>query len=1026
MERGAAGGGRRCGVMAVRFRILGPIEARAGDGRLVHLGAEKHRVLLAALLLSANRWVGTPRLVEALWPQRPPRSAPSALRTYVSALRIALRGTPPGADTAVHLVGRNGGYQLRVPAGELDALVFEELAVRGQKLLADNDAAAAADLLRRALDLWRGRPLEDIPADAAFAAELGRLDELRLAALEASVEARLTLGQHADVATELRAAVAAEPLRERLHGLWMLALYRSGQQAEALAAYRTLRDRLVDDLAIEPAPPLQRLQRQILTADPTLDPPPAPGRAVTTAPVPRQLPPDVPAFTGRDAELARLESLAADPRDQGSPAVATIDGVPGVGKSALALHAAHHLADRYPDGQLYTNLHDTASLTPTRATAGPDTTGAGGAGAGGGGVMAVLRAFLWALGEPSGDVGTVAEATARYRALTAGRRLLVVLDNAVDAAQVQPLVPASAGSAVLVTSRRILSTMDSDVAVHLDALPPNESCTLLGRLVGPDRVAADPPAAAELVRLCGQLPLALRIAGARLAARPGWPVRALADRLADAQRRLDELSAGDLGVRTSFEVSLQALRTGTDPADRAAAAAFPLLSLLPGPDFGLPAATALLTPPTEAPPAGVSPVGAARGKILDAEVVLERLVDAQLVASPAAGRYRLHDLLRLFAEGCAEELEPAGRTAALLRVLAFYRDAARHSLRLLHPGHQRPGDPGRPIADMPFRTLDGALAWLETERANLVAAITHAAQDPAVPPDLPIGTTQALFGFFRVRGHLYDWIQLNETILALAERTGDRSAAGHALREMGVGYERLGEFPAALPPLRRSLAIFRELGDGPGEAASLTSLGSVHHRQGRYPDAMACQRASLVIRRQLRDAGGIAVNLSNLGAAHQRLGAFPEARACYRESLDILQSLGDRHGTAAVLGNIGMVSFRQHRYADAAAEHRRCLDIFRDLNDPLDTARALNNLAAALRELGRHHEAVACHREALGLADRAGDRYLSAECHRELAATWQATGDAHRARTHYQLALTTFTALNVPEADEVTAQLATL
>jgi DNA-binding SARP family transcriptional activator/tetratricopeptide (TPR) repeat protein len=992
MGCGALGESVRCGVMPVRFRILGPIEARSGDGHLVRLGAEKHRVLLAALLLAANRWVGTPQLIEAIWPDRPPRSAASALRTYASALRAALGGTDP----AVRIAGRHGGYQLRVPPGELDALVFEELAVRGQKALLDGDAAVAAELLRRALDLWRGRALEDVPAEAAFAAELARLDELRLAALEACVEARLALGQHADLAAELRAAVTGQPLRERLHGLWMLALYRCGQQAEALAAFRGLRDRLVGELGIEPGPPLQRLQRQFLSADPGLDPPPAPpGPPARTVPVPRQLPPDVRHFTGRDAELARLEALAVDPREGGSPAVATVDGVPGVGKSALAVHAAHHLADHYPDGQLYADLRGT---------------GLGGAGAAAGvaAPLVVLGEFLRALGDTGGEAATVGEAVARYRALTADRRLLVVLDNAGGAAQVRPLVPAAAGSAVLVTSRRVLSTVDSDAAVHLDALPPAEAVALLGRLVGRDRVAADPPAAAELARLCGLLPLALRIAGARLAARPGWPVRALADRLADAQRRLDELSSGDLGVRASFEVSLHGLRDGTHPADHAAARAFPLLSLLPGTDFGLPVATALLG--------------------TDAEVVLERLVDAQLVAGPAPGRYRLHDLLRLFAEDRAAELDPAARTAPLVRALTFYRDAARHSLRLIRPGHQHPGDPtaATPSGAMPFDTVDAALAWLETERVNLAAAVTRAAHDPAVPPDLPIATTQALFGFFRVRGYWHDWLQLNGTVLALAERTGDRSAAGHALRDIGVAHEQRGEFDAALPPLRRSLAIFRELADRPGEAASLTSLGIVHHRQGRYPESLACQRASLAIRRELRDTGGIAVNLTNLGATHQRLGGYPEARACYRESLDILQSLGDRHGTAAVLGNVGMVSFRQRRFADAAAEHRRSLDLFRDLNDPLDTARALNNLAAALRELGRHPEAIAAHREALALTGRLGDRFLHAECHRELATTWQATGDPARARTHYEQALTAFTALAVPEAQEVTTQLAAL
>jgi DNA-binding SARP family transcriptional activator len=541
------------------------------------------------------------------------------LRTYVSALRSLLRLTAPGSSTRV--TAGPGGYRVSLAPADLDALVFEELAARGQKALGDSDPPAAARLLHQALGLWRGRVLEDVPPGAEAAAEVARLEELRVGALESWVEARLGLGQHAELATELRPAVAAYPLRERLHGLCMLALYRGGQQAEALAVFRRLRAQLVRELGIEPGPPLQRLQRQILAADPALEPPlESVGGPVVVGTracaVPRRLPPDVAGFTGRDRELARLRELVCAERDR-TPAVVAVDGPAGSGKSTLAVRAAHELADRFPDGQLYADLQ---GAVPT---------------------LSVLCSFLRALG--GRELSTVDEAAARFRELTAGRRLLVVLDNARDAGQVRPLVPAAPGSAVLVTSRRVLALLDGAAAVHLDVLSAGEAVTLLGRLAGADRVAADPAAAAEVARLCGYLPLALRIAGARLAARPTWPVRALADRLAGAHRRLDELRVGELGVRASFQTSLHAV-------DPLAARTFALVALLDGPDLGVPAAARLLDEPE-----------------VVAEAALERLVDAQLLANPAPGRYALPDLLRLFAEECAEEQ---------LR------------LRLLRPGHR--------------------------------------------------------------------------------------------------------------------------------------------------------------------------------------------------------------------------------------------------------------------------------------------------------------------------------------------------
>jgi DNA-binding SARP family transcriptional activator len=979
----------------MQFRVLGPLEVRTSDDRLVLLGAEKPRILLSALLLSANQSVEVDRLVEVLWSRQPPRSAASALRTYVSTLRGSLQLAAPGSSSRI--VARHSGYQIRLARDDLDLLTFEDLAAGGHKAMADGDAATAAERLRRALDLWRGRPLEDVPLGAAFSAELARLDDLRLTALEAWVEARLALGQHAEVITDLRAAVAAQPLRERLQALWMLALYRCGQRAEALAAYREVRDQLVSDLGIDPGPPLQRLQHQILTGDPALDAPDRdPGPAGV---VPRQLPPDVGSFTGRDKELARLGRLLRQGHGGGTPVVATIAGVAGVGKSALAVHAAHRLAYRFPDGQLYADLQGATPADP-RDGHGPVAP------------LAVLFTFLRALGAQDRDVASLDEAAARFRAATANRRLLVVLDNARDAAQIQPLLPAAPGCAVLVTSRRVLATVGAATPVHLDVLASGEAATLLGRVAGGRRIGADREAAAEVARLCGYLPLALRIAGARLTARPGWPVRALVERLTDTQRRLDELQAGDLGVRTSFQVSLDALRDSGDPLDRAAAGAFPLLAVLDGADVGVAVAARLFDLPEVA-----------------AEAALERLVDARLLDSPAPGRYRLHDLLRLFArERADDEYPPARRTAALVRALTWYRAVACRTLALLRPGHQHPvlasGDTG---AAMSFETADGALDWLEIERVNLVAAIGQAsALSPAVDPALPIGITQALFGFFQVRGYWHDWIRVNETICELADRVGDLAGHGYAQRDIGVAHELRGDYNRARVHIEDALATFERIGDPVGQAANLTTLGIIHHRQGRYPMAVSCLGRSLAIRRDLDDVRGQGVNLSNLGVTYHELAEHANAAACFAEALEIFQRLGDRPSTASVLINLGVTSESAGRFEEAVGYHQGGLDLFRAVGDRTGEATALNGLGLAHRRLGRYDEAIACQREGLIITEQLGERYYRAECLRELGSSWHEVGDREQAEAHWRRALAIFDELGVPEAGDVSALLAAL
>jgi DNA-binding SARP family transcriptional activator/tetratricopeptide (TPR) repeat protein len=949
----------------VRFRVLGPLEIDTIDGRPLRLTAPKPRTLLALLLLHANEPVSPTVLTDALWPLKPPRTAATALRTHIWALRgsLGITGLTAGPN----------GYRIEVADDDLDLLVFDAFTREGRRAAARGDLPSAAESWRRALALWRGRPFDGIELGASADSALTDLAERRLAVLEDWATAQLALGRHADALPVVATAGAEQPLRERLHELTMLALYRGGRQAEALAAFRRLRERLVVELGIEPGPPLQRLHRQILSADPALD--------ATPGPVPRQLPPDAADFTGRQRELSDARARLTGSPLRPAPVVA-IAGAGGVGKSALAVRVAHRLAHRFPDGQLYADLQGaTAGLRPLAP-------------------LDVLGRFLRALGVRDTDATSEAEASAAFRAAVAHRRLLLVLDNAHDATQVRPLLPAGPHAATLVTSRRVLSTLDGVAHLHLDVLPEPEAVRLLGRLAGADRVAADPDATRLLVRRCGHLPLALRIAGARLAARPRWPLRALADRLADARRRLDELQVAELGVRSSFQVSHELLRESTEPDERAASAALPLLSLPDGPDLGVPAAAALLDRP-------------------DAERLLDRLADCHLLECPAPGRYRQHDLVRLFGRA----LPADGADAALGRLLGWYANTAWQAFRFLRPADPRPNSAGRWAAPgSTFATAAEAVEWLETERLNLVAAVRQVAASPDLEGDAATSLARALFGFFHVRGYLNDWVDVNQAARAIAQRAGDRIAEAHACRDLGAAHEMRGEYAEALACLRAGLDRYTSVGDLAGQAACLNSVGLVYDSLGQLANAAEYLERSLAISRQLDDRHSQAISLSNLGEVYGRLGSHERAVAGLREALAIFQTNGNRRNAAASLANLGGVYEQQGALDAALACYEESLAELRALG-MLSLPEVLTFAGRVHRKQGRHEQALACLREALEIAERLGERRSAAAALYELGLTERDRGAVEPAHEYWRQALAIFEELGLPEAAEVTTLL---
>jgi DNA-binding SARP family transcriptional activator len=567
-------------------RILGPLEVFNGQG-YQWIGAAKRRALLAALVIHCGRTVSIDQISAELWGGSPPRGAINLIHGYVMRLRRAL-----GDPDARLLVTRSPGYQLAVSPTEIDAGRFGLLAADGLAALRVGDPTSASAKLTEALALWRGPALADVPATPLVQAEAARLEELRLTVLEARVDADLALGRHPGLIVELQALTRDHPLRERLWSQLMLALYRSGRRADALAAYQQVHAVLRDELGIDPTPTLSRLHHQILTTDAVLD------RPAATAPV-RQLPARSVVFTGRTAELDRLCERLWE------PAISTIDGMAGVGKTSLAVHAAHRLAPRFGDGQLFLDLH---GFTEHAAPISPGD---------------ALNRLLRAIGVPGHELPDgVDDRAALLRGRLAGRRMLIVLDNAANEAQVRPLLPGALGCRVLITSRRRLTGLDDAYPISLDVLPEPDAVELFTRIAGQHEPTSQ---VAEIVDLCGRLPLAVRIAAARLRARPTWPLAHLAERLRDRAHRLAELDDGERSAAAAFRVSYDRLTAAPQGL-------FRLLGRHSAADIDVPRAAALT---------GAGPEQAGR--------LLEDLVDAHLLGQPAPGRYRFPALLADYA-----------------------------------------------------------------------------------------------------------------------------------------------------------------------------------------------------------------------------------------------------------------------------------------------------------------------------------------------------------------------------------------
>ncbi|GAA2220980.1 AfsR/SARP family transcriptional regulator [Streptomyces indiaensis] len=961
-------------AVALRFGVLGPVRAWRGD-EPVSTGSPQQRALLAALLLREGRTATAAELIDALWGEEPPSQALAAVRTYASRLRKVLdpggEARRSGGTASAVLVSESGGYAVRdLAEGALDLTVAQDLATEAEKARSAGDLSHARTTLRRALALWDGETLAGVPGPYAEAQRV-RLEEWRLQLLESRLDMDLEQGSHAEAVSELTALTAAHPLRERLRELLMLALYRSGRQAEALAVYADTRRLLADELGVDPRPGLSELQQRILQADPSLAEPSSPAPEPAAVPVrPAQLPATVPDFTGRSAFVRELGDILTSAEGR-VMAVSALAGIGGVGKTTLAVHVAQQARTAFPDGQLYVDLQGAGARA-----AEPET---------------VLGSFLRALGTADSAIpDSLEERAALYRSVLAGRRVLVLLDNARDAAQVRPLLPGTDGCAALITSRVRMLDLAGAHLIDLDVMSPDEALALFTKIVGEERVASERKAALDVVAACGFLPLAIRIAASRLAARRTWTVSVLAAKLADERRRLDELQAGDLAVKATFEL-------GYGQLEPAQARAFRLLGLADGPDISVTAAAAVLDLPAE-----------------DTEDLLESLVDTSLLESAAPGRYRFHDLVRLYARACAErdELPPGERGAALSRLLDFYLASAAGVYAIERPGdrlvdHLEPTSyPG-----LRFDDRHAAQDWLYAEAMCLLACARQSAGQPEslaraidmlwAAHDLSESgansreyeaTAEALVGAARSHGlgraearALMTLVNVHhvsgrferaeeeaERAILLAQESDDLLPVCWARNARGIIALYQNRHTDGEEHLSRAIEHFRALGDRPGEAAALCNLSRIHLATGRTQSAVALARQGLDIYDGLGNSMRGANARYALGLALTQSGELGKAADRLQEALEVFRDSRQRLWEGMSLFRLAEVDLAARRAARAAANAEMALTVLRGIGGEWRRGNVLTVLGRALSGIGQTGRAHVCWQEAAAIYEELG------------------------------------------------------
>lgn len=1060
--------------------LLGPVEVSSGGQRIALNGA-KPTAILAALVVHLGEVLSAERLVDLTWEEEPPATARALVASHVSGLRRALAGTE-GCDA---IRTRSPGYVAELPPSAVDARRFEEAFAAGRRAAVEGRAEEAVDLLRAASRLWRGRDALEGLGQSFARVEAMRLTELRLEAKEFRFSAELDLDRRTDLVSELVAHVAAHPLRERPRGQLMTALFRTGRMPDALRCYDEGRRLLRTELGVDPGPELRTLHQALLRADTTVLGAPAARRATsagktpvharaeapsrpdedtpshhrpeqshgpeqshrsershdgTGRPVPTQLPPDVADFIGRTEQTAWATALLEEVRNplRTAPPIGVISGRSGTGKTALAVHVGHRTAELFPDGQLFVDLRASDSEPVRTADA--------------------LARLLRALGvDPETPAHDEEDLLGLYRTHIARRRVLLILDNAVSEALLRPLLPPGGGSAVLITGRRRLVALEG--ASHLDLGVPSETeaVDLLARVAGPTRPALEPDRAAEIVALCGRLPLAVRIAGARLAARPHWTPARLASRLRDERRRLDELQAGDLEVRAS-------LGLGYADLDKQEQRALRRLALMDLPDFAAWVAGPLLDVSED-----------------DAEDAVEQLVDChfvEVVGTDETGstRYRIHDLAREYArERCLADEAREERETAVRRLVDRWLGMARSAAAY---------GPGGASRFLPITTRDGSAqasasaesvsptepltyltgepaAWFAAEQQCLLAAVTHCAEHGMFDAARELAATLmaasvALYNQFDA------WSRSHDVALQAVRRGGDvegearllnglgqlrleqdrfdeayaffaaalrlfeersvRSGRADAWAGMGAARREQARFDEALTLLTSALGQYREPEDSAAMAHVLYGIGSVHREQGRDDDAWEALSRAHRLYVTARDRHGEALALRSLGLCLRARGDLPGAETLLRQSLGIFEETDDVFGVMYASQSLAKVEIRQGRSAEARQRLDRCLETTRERQDMFGEALVLRTLGEWYLVGSDWENATETLRQSLALWDRLQLPLWRARTLRDLARAALARGEARTGRELEEEAYEAFHRLGSREALEPPAR----
>ncbi|MDX3854577.1 AfsR/SARP family transcriptional regulator [Streptomyces sp. AK02-01A] len=966
----------------MRFTVLGPVRAWR-QGTELDLGPPKRRALLALLLTQPGRPVAMHEIVDVLWGQDPPGSAVNVVHRHVGALRRLLEPDLPAGAASRTVVRGSGGYRLDVEADAVDLLRFRATREAGRRAARDGQPARATELLVEAMNLWRGPTAAGIAPQVRAHPVFEAVDREHLSIVKEAAETALEAGSGLTdrVLITLRQAAAHHPLDEVLQARLIVVLAATGHQAEALTVYQSVRSRLADELGLDPGPELREAQRQVLsgagdhsgpraaTEDSGLDVPdggdlPATGSAAAPAVSgpgaeqpyaprerPAQLPADLSAFTGRRAELAGVQALLPDGDEPAAVVISAIGGMAGIGKTALAVHWAHEVAHRFPDGQLYVNLR---GFDPT----GPVMTPA-----------EAIRGFLDAFGVPASRIPTGLDAQAAlYRSLLAGRRVLVLLDNARDTEQVRPLLPGAAGCLAIVTSRNQLHGLIAAEGARplvLDLLTVPEAREFLTRRLGPGRVATESRAVDQIIDLCGRLPLALAVVSARAAVHPSFPLSSIAAELRASHGSLDAFAGGEpvTDARSVFSWSYRTLSS-------AAARLFRLLALHPGPDCSTTATASL---------AGL--------RVPEVRPLLSELVRAHLLTEHAPGRFVSHELLRAYAAELTLGHDPEdAREDARRRLFDHYLHSAHTADARLAPYRERPAltAPSPGANPRRFSSREDAADWLTSERAVLLAAVAQDARSGTGTHCWKLAATLELF--LDRHGRRQDQLAIQSLALTAAQALGDVPGQAHAHRALGFVSGRLQRHDDAREHLLRALELFAEIGDPVGQ-------GRVH----RYL-AFQCNT----------------------------MDRHAEALDHYRQASRFYRTAGHRSGQAGIFNEVGWTHILLGAYEEALVQCRQALALGQEIGDSNGTAAAWDSLGYAHHHLGSHQQALSCYGHALDLYREVSDRYLEADTLVHIGDTHEALGADRRAASAWQQALDILDGFGHPDAEPLREKLGRL